>query len=182
MENQSFKKYRDAAELIYPGLGGWTFDKFLELNERFFFGKVPVMPIQWHLTLPYGKAIGRAFLTGIIQIGMYTSKKWCLRDSKPCLFGEHVLLHEMLHQYLWTIGKTAGHDHEPWCTEIMRIGVELGMKPFTAEVSKVRKVRDGAGNRKSKRQRGGDLSGEQIATFPHYAFDYEKDLLLSDYT
>lgn len=178
---EELAKHRNAAEVIYPGLGAWTYDKFAELNERHYSGKVPLMAIQWHITLPYGNAIGRAISTGVIQLGMYTNKDWNLHDNLPCLFGEHVLLHEMLHHYLWAIGEPAEHQGDGWLREIMRLGRELGMKPFIAEPSKVRKVRDAEGNRKSKRIQGGDLSATQIATFPHFAFDYANEQLLQDY-
>lgn len=173
-------EYRNAAEIIYPGLGGWTYDKFEELNDRYFEKRVPLMPIRWHLTLPYGSILGRAFRTGAIELGMYVHKDWNLRDKKPCMFGEHVLLHEMLHHYLWAIGENADHQSDSWCREIMRIGVGLGMRPFVAEREKVQSVRID-GHRKSKRITGGDLLRTQVSRFPYFAFDYRADTLLPNF-
>ena len=63
-QDPELARYRDAAELIYPGLGAWSYETFDELNRLHFGGEVPLMAIQWHWTLPYGGAVGLACCNG----------------------------------------------------------------------------------------------------------------------
>jgi hypothetical protein len=165
----TLEQYGQAAELIYPGLGAWTYATFDRLNRQHFDGAVPLVPIRWHKTLPYGGSVGLAS-RHYIELGMYLNKEWCLHEGRPCLFGEHVLLHEMIHLYLYTRGENPKHNGVPWCREIMRIGHELGIG-FHAEPSRVIKVKSDDGTRKSKRTQEG-IPLKDIASFPHFAFKY----------
>lgn len=169
---KTLEEYAAAAELIYPGVGRDTYAAFDRFNQRHFSGALPAMPIQWHGTLPYGGSVGLASSNQLIMLGIYTRKQWCVQQGKLLAFGEHVLLHEMIHQYLFITSRYAKHNGQPWCDEIMRIGLELGIKPFKASPSKVIKVRGDDGKRVSKRVAGGTITMEMISRFPQFAFDY----------
>ena len=110
----------------------------------------------------------------MIKLGIYHRQTgWLLGDGKPGFFARHVLLHEMIHQFLSFTGRDIRHASRDWCAEIMRIGPELGLPPFQAEPSRVTKVRLQDGRRLSKRVTGGDWTMPMIAGFPHLAFDYD---------
>jgi hypothetical protein len=172
----TLEQYGQAAELIYPGLGAWTYATFDRLNRQHFDGAIPLMPIRWHHTLAYGGSVGVASAKGYIELGMYRNKDWNLRDGKPSLYAEHVLLHEMIHQHLMLNGQNPNHDAWPWCREIMRIGTEIGIG-FKAEPTKVVKVKTEDGKRKSERKQGAGIPLKMIARFPHFAFDYERETI-----
>jgi hypothetical protein len=168
--------YKAAAELIYPGFGAWTYDTFDRLNHEHFEGRVPLMPIRWHHTLAYGAKIGLAVAGGTpaarIDIAMHFRGQWAFDETgAPNLAAEHLLLHEMIHHFLSCTGRETKHHSRDWCDEIERIGIALGIKPFRASPSKVTKVRIDD-HRVSKRVQVGDLAMTEIATFPHFAFDY----------
>jgi len=167
----TLQDYMAAAELIYPGLGESTYAEFNRFNRLYFGGELPPMPIQWHHTLPYGRSLGLAYPHQVIHLGIYSHRQWCVTDGRLTPFGEHVLLHEMIHQHLFIAGLDSNHNSESWCSEIMRIGAKLGIKPFIASPSKVIKVRDDTGRRKSKRVTPG-IPMEMICRFPSFAFDY----------
>ena len=145
------------------------------------------MPIQWHWTLPYGGPIALAHGAGpddamLIKLGIYHRQTgWLLRDGEPGLFARHVLLHEMIHQFLRFTGRNIRHASRDWCAEIMRIGPELGIAPFQSEPSRVTKVRLEDGKRVSKRVTGGDWTMPMIATFPSPAFDYDTETLRPEF-
>jgi len=174
-------EYRAAAELIYPGFGAWTYDTFDRLNRQHFENRVPLMPIRWHHTLAYGAALGLAVDGGTpaarIDIAMHMNGAWAFDETgSPNLMAEHLLLHEMLHHFLTVTGRKSKHNTRDWCAEIERIGAELGIKPFRAAPSKVTKVRIGD-KRVSQRVQEGDLAMNEIASFPHFAFDYSAEAL-----
>ena len=175
----TFEQYKTAAELIYPGLGAWTYDTFARLNEIYFQNEIAIIPIQWHLTLPHGHNTGLACAGALIKLGLYQNKDINLKDGKPCLYGEHVILHEMLHIYLQNRGEKAEHNSIPWCREIMRISRQMGLI-INASPQRVIKVKNGNGTRCSVRVSSG-ITRKQLASWPHFMFDYQTEQPLSDY-
>lgn len=161
---KDLNEYRTAAELIYPGMGAWAYDRFDEYNARYFDGGVPLVPIQWHLTLPHGHATERQR----IQLGLYTQHGKMLEDGVPTDYASHVILHEMIHTYLNSRGENPNHNGKPWSREITRISGLMGFE-IIAQPDRVSKVRDGDGNRRSVRVPAaeGSLTRKQIAAWPH---------------
>ena len=175
----TLEQYRAAAELIYPGLGAWTYDRFDEYNRLYFDNVIPVIPVQWHLTLPHGRSIALACAGSLIQMGIYCNSELNLKDGKPCLYGSHVILHEMVHIYLQIRGEDPRHNSKPWCREIMRISKMMGFE-INAEPERVVKERLEDGTRKSVRKSYG-IARSLIASWPHFAFSYSTGQLLPDY-
>ena len=164
--------FKRAAEIIYPEWGAWSYEKFDEFNKRHFNDQIPPMPIQWHDTLMYGGALGLATSKGVIKLGIYKNKSGVLNKGQPTLYGAHVLLHEMIHQYLFVTDRDSNHSSTGWREEIMRVGAELGLS-FNALPQKVIKVKDENGEFKSRRvNQDGSIAQADIARFPLFAFNY----------
>jgi hypothetical protein len=203
MDIELFRKYRAAADLLQPGLGAATYDRFAEFNKMFFDNQVPAMPIVWVSVAPYGHWVGRAsgdapkgeLLRAAGQVWIFASKAYetyHTSDGQPAPtdYGSHVLLHEMTHQYLYARNENGKHEGAPWRREITRIGKMLGLPDFYAGPSIVRKVivgTDDDGNtvRKSKRfnapspATGGlSVTQETIARFPHFGYVYDKGMVV----
>lgn len=129
---RTFDELRTAGEAFFPGLGAWSYDKWADLNESYYFGKLKPGPILWGLT-PHGHRLGSCSHDGNCTITLHTSLFGSRTDAwgRGSLLGKRfaadVLVHEMLHKFLIQSEKSSKHNHDPWCDEIERISPELGL-------------------------------------------------------
>ena len=173
---------RAAAELLQPGLGAWSYDCFDRLNECHFGGELPPLPILWVPVAPYGHWIGLArcrveeraiFLQGTGATGL---------SLRPSDRHAHILLHEMVHQYLALRGEPTAHESEAWCCQIMRIGRNFGLHFWASPPKPTRR------NNKPVRIQAPSPEGVEsvpykthIAGFPHGFFSYAPEATLNSY-
>lgn len=179
----AIESYNQAAELMQPGLGAWAYDRFAEFNQEYFDNTVPAMPILFVPMSPYGNWVGLAEYAGRILLW---DKHALDSDYTPGLYAAHILLHEMLHQYLYVKDEDTKHNGHPWCREIMRIGKQMGLS-FHASPSRTKRIKDENGDSKVIRTQATDgvvpsipLKGG-ISSFPHFAFDYTTGTILDEY-
>ena len=132
-------------------------DLWVAFNKLGWGGKLQPAPITFPATLPYGHAIGQAhygedgrdFID--LQYGLSMQMK------------VDVLLHEMVHQYLFQTNQNPRHNAIPWCREIMRLSVLFWGKEIWAAPSTVGKVvvghKDGKQVRQSARRQPASPTG-----------------------
>lgn len=191
-------QYREASELIYPGLGEWTYDCFTEYNE-YFDNQIPPMPIQWHWTLPYGSAIALAYGHKLIALGIYVNKKYLVQKNSEGYFigndrAKHVILHEMIHTFLSLRKENTKHSGKPWCREIMRLSEEIFKTKIYSSPTTVRKVFTGKSengvcikesirfNPKNKKTGELSLTQKAISSWPSCLFKYDKNGMILKHT
>ena len=168
---------RTAATTFFNGLGGWSYDKWEELNNLYFDGKLEAGAIIWGLT-PHGHYLG-AYSTIDNQITLHTSlvepksdSPWNMGSLLGEKFAEDVILHEMIHQYLRQIKKYSGkesHNCEEWCEEIVRIAKLMGME-IKAKRIKQKRIGGKRGEGEGKVTwfvEDGHLNRKEISSFPH---------------
>jgi hypothetical protein len=167
--NRTAAEYRQAQEILYGAAGVWAHDTFVALNAQYFANAVPHRGILWGL-LSYGGKLG--LCNGASgRIILHTSlldprsahpwdMQWSdLGESFAC----DVLLHEMLHAYLGARRENPKHNAAPWCREIERLAIELGIGPVRAQPVKPRRV-DG---KLMRRALPGHLTQDQLSRFPY---------------
>ena len=169
---------RIAATTFFNGLGGWSYDKWEELNNLYFDGKLDAGAIIWGLT-PHGSYLA-SYSTIDNQITLHTSlvepksdSPWNMGSLLGEKFAEDVLLHEMIHQNLRQIKKYRGkesHNCSEWTEEIVRIsklmGIEIKAKPVKQK--RVREIGQKTGNGKVQWVvEDGHLNRKEISSFPH---------------
>jgi len=169
---------RTAATTFFNGLGGWSYDKWEELNNLYFDGKLEAGSIIWGLT-PHGHYLG-AYSPMDNQITLHTSlvepksdSPWNMGSLLGEKFAEDVLLHEMIHQYLRQIKNYTGkesHNCEEWCEGIVRIsklmGIEIKAKPVRQKRIRQPGQKTGAGKVQWVVEEG-HMNRKEIASFPH---------------
>jgi hypothetical protein len=177
---------RDAAQLIYPGVGPMLYDWWEEINEDHFGRQMTPPGIQFGLT-PHGKTLGkwRGYEHTIIlhrSLLDPSGDAWGKRHELGRRFARDVLLHEMVHQYIDTVrgispddarinspqggNKADGgspHNCPSWVAEINRLSADLGLD-CKAHVVKQRRV---DGKVKWAPPDGFDMSIGDISSWPH---------------
>jgi hypothetical protein len=150
------------------GLGRRYLDR---LNAEHFAGRLRYHGIVWGLT-PHGYALGHTYDDG--RITLHPSlldphgNAWSIWDKLGMRFAEDVLRHEMVHAALRDRGVPGNgaegdHNTQPWCEEIMRITIQLGLPAILAAPVKPRRV-----NGRVRRQPlDGHLTRDQMARWPH---------------
>jgi hypothetical protein len=168
---------RTAGKTFFNELGEWSYDKWEELNNLYFDGKLDAGAIIWGLT-PHGSYLA-SYSTIDNQITLHTSlvepksdSPWNMGSLLGEKFGEDVLLHEMIHQYLRQNGYTGKESHncEEWCGEIIRISKLMGIeiKAKRIKQKRVREVGQKTGNGKVQWVvEEGHLNRKEISSFPH---------------
>lgn len=177
---------RDAARLIYPGVGGQLYDWWETINEAHFGRQMTPPGIQFGLT-PHGKNYG-AWRGYEHTITLHRSlldpsgDAWDIGHLLGNRFAWDVLLHEMMHQYISTVRGISGrearrnspqggneadggspHNCPSWVAEINRLSAELGLN-CTAHVVKQRRVN---GDVKWAPPEGFDMTIGDLSTWPH---------------
>jgi hypothetical protein len=74
----------------------------------------------------------------------------------------------MVHVALYDAGiPSPHHNAQPWCDEIMRITVQLGLDPIKAAPVKPRRVQIDGKSKVVRKPLDGHLSRIEIASWPH---------------
>jgi hypothetical protein len=73
----------------------------------------------------------------------------------------------MIHAWLNQRGESPKHANQPWRSEIMRLHHEITGRHIVVGRSRVTKVRQADGPRKSVRVQDGNLAQAVIARWPH---------------
>lgn len=154
---QELAALRQVHKYLYPD---WPdpYEAFDRLNQLCFGGKLPTLPIERGL-MPYGHCLGQTachLMPPRIAIGTYQA----VRDPG---FHDDVLLHEMVHAWLAINDRNPKHNFRPWCEEIERITLLLGLPAIQAAPVNPTRI-DGRPVRVS---RSGFLTRRQIAGWPH---------------
>ena len=176
---------RDAARLIYPGVGSMLYDWWETINEAYFGRQMTPPGIQFGLT-PHGKTHGkwRGYEQTIIlhrSLLDPSGNAWGKRDQLGNRFAWDVLLHEMVHQYIDTVRGISPddarsnspqngdnvdggspHNCPSWVAEINRLSQELDLD-CTAAVVKQRRV---DGQVKWSPPEGFDMSIGDVSSWP----------------
>jgi hypothetical protein len=137
-----------AAAISDPGYGVWAYETWVSHNALYFNGELRPCPIQWGLT-PHGHSLGY-FSPDLVRITLHTSlvvprsDAWHMRDLLGPKIASDVLLHEMIHQYVYQVnghdgGGTSCHNNDCWAAEVNRIAAILGL-PSNARMVKQRRV------------------------------------------
>lgn len=151
LSEDTFHILRAAAIEAYGKLGVWTYDAYAELNRRYFDGLVVLKTVQWGIT-PYGGSLGfynPAFDTIMLHQSIIKSSSaisndpWGLGHIIGKRLAYDVLLHEMIHQFLFQQGAYApdddAHNCQAWCDELNRIGRILGLDSYHTPLRKTTK-------------------------------------------
>ena len=168
---------RTAGTTFFNQLGKWSYDRWEELNDRYFDGQLEVGPILFGLT-PHGHYLG-AYSPMDNQIVLHTSliepkseNPWLIGSLLGRRFAEDVLLHEMIHQYIRQNGYKGKESHNcaEWCDQIVRIsklmGVEIKVQPVKQK--RIRQAGQKSGNGKvTWHVEEGHLNRKEISSFPH---------------
>lgn len=164
--NTNGDRYRQAQEILWGEPGAWAHDTFDELNGRYFADEIPHAGIAWGLT-PHGGRLGHTRCTGRITLHPALldphSDAWRIEPYLGEAYARDVLLHEMIHAYLFARSEEPDHNGQPWCREVMRLAPSLGLGEVRAAPVVPRRV-DG---RVVRRALDGHLDRHQLAHFPH---------------
>jgi hypothetical protein len=162
---------RFATEAWGP-LGTATVERWVEFNERFFGGSLRPVPLVVTHTQPFGRRV--AFCSYNPGTHGRTITVNVPKDHQDLLADNGVLLHEMIHQFLFEAGEDASHASEGWRREVMRLSQLIAGKEIWAGRSMTKRVR-GADGKLSKVVRvnapgpNGErsLGQDEIARWPH---------------
>jgi hypothetical protein len=109
---------RFATEAWGP-LGANTVRMWSLYNERYFGGALKPIPLVITQTMPFGRRI--AFCSHSCNGGGRTITVNVPGAHEKLLADNGTLLHEMIHQFLFERGESAGHDSDGWRRELMRL-------------------------------------------------------------
>jgi hypothetical protein len=167
-----------AAEAWGP-FGLTVVECWVEFNQLYFRGKLKPVPLVITNAQPYGKRLafcsynpGTHGRTITINVPTYRGK--AAPASYRLLADNGVLLHEMVHQFLFERGESAKHDSEGWRREIMRITKAIDGRDIWAGKYTTKRV-EGVDGKLSKvirinaaREDGTESLGQDdIARWPH---------------
>ena len=128
----------------FPEAVADAYDAFRKLNRLFFDDALPVPFIRFDIT-PHGRALGRCFDHGIIQLHQALigagkrpadDRVWSLGPRELGRAVTHdVLLHELMHHRMFQLGPPVtaprrswhtAHNEPSWIAECQRVGELLG--------------------------------------------------------
>jgi hypothetical protein len=158
--------------------GAKVVERWVELNDRYFDGKLKPIPLVLTHAQPYGKRL--AFCSHNPN-GAHHRTITLNVPHNPGAAGSYALLadngaltHEMIHQLLQQRGVASGHDSEGWRKEIMRLNLAIAGREIWAGKSMTKRV-IGEDGKKSKVIRINQpkpdgtpsLTQDEIARWPH---------------
>jgi hypothetical protein len=155
------EQYRLAAEILWGKAGAWAVDEYGRLNDRYFGGALPSVPIVIGLTA-YGACLGLTRGRGqwagqvpriTIHSGHFARGTGAVSDT---------ILHEMVHVRLMLAGLDPQHNGRPWCAEVERLSPQvLGLQ---VKAKPVHPRRVGGVNRRLALE--GHLARKELAGWP----------------
>lgn len=142
---------RAAAVELYGDLGAWTYDTYTTFNELFFDGNLSLKGVQWGIT-PYSNSLG-FYNPRLDSITLHqslleassngTGNPWGLGRKMGKSLSSDVLLHEMIHQWLYQQNYYKSnddmHNSKPWCDELNRISQLLKLPYYYTHHIKITK-------------------------------------------
>lgn len=161
-ESLDFAQLRQMMGWSWGDLGLWAADLWQAFNKCHWEGKLDPTPIWFPSASPYGRWIG-------LCTGNKSGQTQHIQILKGKEQQEHanILLHEMVHQYLFESGQNPSHNAMPWCSEIIRLSRDIWGVDIWASPAQPRKV-DGVSRRVQKLSPDGveSISRKQIACWP----------------
>jgi hypothetical protein len=133
----TFETVRQVAGATYGQPGFSLADLWSLYNQRFFDGVLRPILIVRTRVFPYGHCVGMT----VCRAGEDPLRHILVKTfSWPiCHAQRAVLLHEMLHYYLFETKQDPKHAGQPWCDEVMRISRELGQPVWAGRYTAIRK-------------------------------------------
>jgi hypothetical protein len=119
----------------WGALGTNTVHMWAAYNERYFDGALHPVPLVITNTLPFGNRLG--FCSHDPDASGRTIRLNVPAVHQSLLADNSVLLHEMIHQFLFERGELPGHDSAGWRREIMRLHQLLTGEEIWAGASKL---------------------------------------------
>src|SRR5579884_2856783 len=114
------RDYHKAAEILWGEAGAWSVEEYQRLNELYFSGKLPPVPLVIGLTA-YGRCLGltrhQAIWGGLVPRITLQSSLFARGTANV----SDTILHEMVHVRLMLAGLDHSHNGRPWCAEIVRL-------------------------------------------------------------
>jgi hypothetical protein len=144
-------------------VGTNVFRSWEGFNERFFEDKLRPAPIVLIATSPYGHWVGCTH--GISRQRRVAFVSLTAPYNEKLASDRGVLLHEMVHAWLFQRGENPAHEAAPWCREITRLSALLGRPEIKAAPEKVKRV-NGAVKRVAP---DGSIDRMAAARWPHSA-------------
>jgi hypothetical protein len=166
------KADRAALENLWGDAGAWAADSWTRLNADHFGGRLVYHGVVWGLT-PHGRGLGHTNSESM-RITLHPAlldprdRAWGMRDRLGVRFAADVLLHEMVHVALLTVGvandeREGQHNTDEWCEQIMRITPDLSLPAIKAAPVKTRRINGGV----VRQALDGHLSRSEIARWPY---------------
>jgi hypothetical protein len=168
VEKLTLADVRKVAVATFGNPGGHLVDLWAWYNDTLFGGELRPILISRSRVFAYGRCVGWTNVVGGHDPYRHIVVKafgWPI-----CAKQRAVLLHEMVHQFLFERGEDPHHDARPWCREIMRLSRELG-KPIWAGHYTV--FRNGKSTRRGNTAPPPELANlralaqKEIANWPH---------------
>jgi hypothetical protein len=98
--------------------------KWRDFNVRYFENALRPVPLVLTQTLPYGKRLAFCSYGSGVKSGRTITLN-VPKDYTVLVADNGVLLHEMIHQYLFERSEDPRHSGAPWRREIMRLSLAL---------------------------------------------------------
>jgi hypothetical protein len=154
----------------FGDLGAQTAKLFAQYNADYFDGRVQPVPVLYVPTSPYGHWVGQAQAQKLIYV-MFPG------NGRDWDFTRSVLLHEMLHHFLYASGENSKHAGKPWAREVIRLSAQIWGRQFVKVSDKIRKI-DGHSVRIRAigEPRDGVLAVRELACWPHSIGEAPPDL------
>jgi hypothetical protein len=158
---------RRFASEAWGTLGVLIVERWCEFNATYFDNVLRPVPLVITHTQPFGRRLAFCSYRGEGKTGRTITLN-VPQLHEVLLADNGVLLHEMVHQYLFESGKAPGHDSDGWRYEIMRITKQITGTDIWAGKSVVRRI-NGKPTRLNAPGTDGQLSLKQgeIARWPH---------------
>lgn len=151
----TIEDYREAASRLWGEAGAYAVDSFVRLNDIYFAGALPPLPIVIGITA-YGHCIGLTRHHALPRISLAC---WAFRSTRSV---DDVLLHEMVHAELILAGLDSKHNAQPWCDRIVELSPMVVGRTIQAQPVKTKRK----GKRVLRYVEEGYLTQKELARWP----------------
>ena len=136
----SWESMRSFMQIGWGSTGQKAYDDYCSFNRKFFSDQLPPAHISFSYTSQFGRWLGQCAYGKERSGGRHTMARITLcrplgrelpasfRNRQYSLCADSaVLLHEMLHLYLFQRGEPAGHSSAGWIDGVLRMSEQLGV-------------------------------------------------------